>query len=468
MQFKLLIPLAVFLFLSITVTAAPLDQLGTVSDDTLFVSRDNVVVSALKHNEMLSASSSMVDAANADALGAWRGFLPRVSLGGYQMRSNDALYGFGFKLNQRRATPMDMMTPMSDPQGLGRNTLNFPGITENNISQVKLLQPIFNGGMAIYGKKAANNMALSAKMDHKRAEETIEYQAVQAYEGLLLASAYETVMLVALEAADGHVRQAQAMFDAEMVTEADLLQAKVYRSALHQKLIEVQNMVRTAGEYIKLLTATDVSLIIAPVTNDKIDVSRLAFETTGASTRSDIESGKLKSAAASNMVKVARGSVLPHLNMSAEKNWYSEDDFLGSDADAWTVGLYATWDIFSGLENIGAIKKAKAQSRAAGYMLDFETRKATVEATQAKLELEAALAKYEVAGDAVTAAREGLRIVTNQYREGLASMVDLLDVQAASTMAEGNLVQAGFDVSTGVAKLRFAGGTAYCTSGDTE
>ncbi len=462
MQFKLLLSVAVFLLLSVTVNAAALDQLGTVSNDTLFVSRDNVVVSALKHNEMLSASSSMVDAANADAFGAWRGFLPRVSLGGYQMRSNDALYGFGFKLNQRRATPADMSTP---PYG---TTLNFPGITENNIAQVKLLMPVFNGGMAVYGKKAANNMALSAKMDHKRAEETVEYHAVQAYEGLLLASAYETVMLVALDAADGHVRQAQAMFDAEMVTESDLLQAKVYRSGIHQQLIETRNMVRTSGEYIKLLTATDVQLVIAPAGNDKIEVTRLAFGTTGATTRSDIESGKLKSTAASNMVKVARGSMLPHLNMSAEKNWYSSEDFLGDDADAWTVGVYATWDIFSGFENIGAMKKARAQSRAANYMLDFETRKATVEATQAKLELEAAIDEYSVASDAVTAAREGLRSVTNQYREGLASMVDLLDVQAASTMAEGNLVQAGFDVSTGVAKLRFAGGTAYCTGSDTE
>ena len=461
MQFKLLL-VAGILLLSITVNSAALDELGTVSNDTLFVSRDNVVVSALKHNEMLSASSSMVDAANADALGAWRGFLPRVSLGGYQMRTNDALYGFGFKLNQRRATPADMSTP---PYG---TTLNFPGVTENNIAQVKLLMPVFNGGMAIYGKKAANNMALSAKMDHKRAEETVEYHAVQAYEGLLLASAYETVMLVALDAADGHVRQAQAMFDAEMVTESDLLQAKVYRSGIYQQLIETRNMVRTSGEYIKLLTATDVQLVIAPTSSDKIDVARLAFGATGATTRSDIESGKLKSTAAGNMVKVARGSMLPHLNMSSEKNWYSSEDFLGDDADAWTVGVYATWDIFSGFENIGALKKARAQSRAAKYMLDFETRKATVEATQAKLELEAAIEKYNVANDAVTAAREGLRIVTNQYREGLASMVDLLDVQAASTMAEGNLVQAGFDVSTGIAKLRFAGGTAYCTGSDTE
>jgi outer membrane protein TolC len=80
-----------------------------------------------------------------------------------------------------------------------------------------------------------------------------------------------------------------------------------------------------------------------------------------------------------------------------------------------------------------------------------------VQATEALLKLKAAHEKVLVARDAVTAAREGLRIVTNQYREGLASMVDLLDTQAAATMAEGNLVQARHDYHVGLANLEFAG-----------
>ena len=62
-----------------------------------------------------------------------------------------------------------------------------------------------------------------------------------------------------------------------------------------------------------------------------------------------------------------------------------------------------------------------------------------------------------MASGAVEAAREGLRIVTNQYREGLAGMIDLLDTQAAANMAEGNLVQARHDFQVGLAQLVFAG-----------
>jgi outer membrane protein TolC len=165
-----------------------------------------------------------------------------------------------------------------------------------------------------------------------------------------------------------------------------------------------------------------------------------------------------QASAASHMAKVARGAMVPHLNLQAEKNWFHHADLFGDEADSWTFGVYATWDVFSGLENIGGLKKARAQSRAAEYMHDFQRRQANSEARQAAYDVDAASSKLAVARDAVDAAREGLRIVTNMHREGLASMVDLLDVQAASTAAEGNLVQARHDYNVGRARFEFAGG----------
>jgi outer membrane protein TolC len=90
-------------------------------------------------------------------------------------------------------------------------------------------------------------------------------------------------------------------------------------------------------------------------------------------------------------------------------------------------------------------------------MVQFETRQARVQATEALLNAQAAQEKVTVARGAVDAAREGLRIVTNQYREGLASMVNLLDTQAAAIMAEGNLVQAIHDYQVGMANLEYSG-----------
>ena len=446
----------------------PWMRLGTVSNGVLVVDRDLVINAALKHNEMLAASGAMRDAADADALGAMRGFLPQIQLGEYFMRSDDALNVFGFKLQNRGVTPLDFGIT---PTGFESHRINQPGEENNFITRIQLLQPIFNGGMGLFGKQAANAMGRAAGFEHARAKETIRFHAIQAFEGLTLAMAYEEVMEAAVASAEGHVRQARSMVDNEMATEADFLQAKVYLSTLQQKLIEIRNMMAVAGENIKLLTAVDVDLplvtsstpvldpghTIAPVFTEFFDPEAIQF-------RSDLKAQREKAVAAGKMVGVAWGGLLPHVNLSIQKDWYDLETLFGSNSNSWTLGVYATMGF--GIQNISDIKKARAQSRAASYMVDFETRQAQVQAKEALLGAKAAHEKVLVARDAVEASRSGLKIVTNQYREGLATMVNLLDTQAYAVQAEGNLVQALHDYSVGLANLEFAGAVKPTNAAD--
>ena len=431
-------------------------RIGTIEDGQLVVDRRKVIAAALRHNEMLAASGAMLDAADADALGAWQGFLPQVHLGEYFMRSNDALSAFGFKLQNRGVTPLDFGIT---PSGFESHLINQPGETNNFITRVQLLQPIFNGGMGIYGKQAANAASRAAGFKHARAEETIRYQAIQVFEGLTLAKAYEAVMEAAVTSAQGHVRQARSLVENEMATEADLLQAQVYLSTLKQKLIEVRNMMAVAGENLKLLTAVNTSLTLTPHTLNKNEARTLGlpspFDLDAIAQRSDLQARREEAVAAGKMVGVATGSLLPHVNLSLQKDWYDLDNLLGTNSNSWTLGVYATMGF--GVHNIGEIKKAKAHRRAADHMVAFETRQAQVQATEALLNARAAREKVIVAREAVAASRAGLKIVTNQYREGLVSMVDLLDTQAYATQAEGNLVQAKHDLSVGLANLEFSG-----------
>ncbi len=423
-------------------------RIGLVRADTLFVDKGKILGAALKHNEMLAASAAMQDAAAADAQSAWRGFLPQIQLGEFFLRGDDALNSFGFKLQNRIVTQMDF-----DPA-----LLNNPGTMNQHVTRLQLMQPLFNGGMGLFGKQAANAASDASTFKHQRAGETVALKAIEAYEGLALAQAYERVMQAAVASAEGHVRQARSMVDNEMATEADLLQAKVYLSGLQQRLIETKNMVAVAGQYIKLLTAVDTDLPLAAdqrLETETVTSPPTVLNPAATRQRADLNARRKEAEAAGKMVGVARGAMLPHLNLSLQKDYYSLDNVFGNDAQSWNLGVYATWDIFKGLQNIGELKKARAQQRAAQYMLDFDTRKAGVQATEAWLNLKSAFDKVKVAREAVTAAREGLRIVTNQYREGLAGMVDLLDTQAAATMAEGNLVQALHDYQVGLANLEY-------------
>jgi len=438
--------------LAATTSPPPLPEtrIGVIRADTLFVDLGEVIAVALERNEMLAASDATRAAADAEAQAAWGGILPRVSLGGFFLRSDDALNAFGFKLNQRRVTPAEFAPEQ----------LNYPGETNNWVTQVRLLQPIFNGGMGWNGKAAADAASRAQAYQYRRDRETVVFQAVQVVEGLALAKAYEAVVLATREAARQHARQAESLMAADMATAADMLQAQVFLAGVETRLIEIRNMVAVAGENIELLTAVDTAL---PISTDLSLEERFghtlpdwsaAVTVTG---RADLRAHDERLHAAGKMEAVALGAMLPHVNFSIERNWFGRDALFGNDARSWSMGVYGTWDIFTGLENISHLKKARAERRAAEHMASFASRRARVEAREAYLTAEAAREKVDVARQAVNSAREGLRIVQNQYREGLTSMVELLDTQLAATQAETGLVEAQHDYVVGLARLRFAG-----------
>ena len=439
------------------VPADPL-QLGTIHGDTLYVDRDLLVTAALARNEMLRAGGAMADAADARAAGAWSGFLPRISVNEFFLRSDDALMAFGYKLQNRAVTGADFIP----------DHLNNPGETNNWITRFHLQQPIFNGGMGWNGKAAADAAATAARFDLVRAQETVVLQASEVYEGLTLGLAFEGVMEAAITSAEAHERQARSLLDAEMATEADVLQAKVFLSRLQQQLITVRNQIAMAGEMIRLLTAIDTPLVIAtkPTLASMPTSATAAPDTAAARQRSDILAREHEAIAAGKMANVAAGAMLPHVNLSLQRDLYSHDSAFGSDAKSWGLGVYATWDIFMGLENISSLREARAEKRAAEHRYDFEVRKARHEAQQAWRDADAAGQRVVVAESAVEAARASLRIVSNQYREGLASMIDLLDVQAAATRAEGDLVQARHDYRVDLARLAHAAGRGLPEGGN--
>lgn len=434
-------------------------QLGTVQGDTLLVDLDRMIELALAHNEQLRAGGAMVDAAGARAAGSWQGFLPQVSVTEAFARTDNALMAFGSKLNRRAVSFADFGFGPDGPLAATPETLNEPGETNLWMTRLQLLQPVFNGGMAWYGKAAASAASDAARLDFARAAETVTLHCIQAYEGLTLALAYHDVMEAAIRSARAHERQAQSLLDNEMATEADLLQARVFLSSLEQQLIIVDNQVHQAGEMIRLLTTVETPLVLAAPRHHRAATAAATSPTLAeVHGRQDLLAHQARAQAAGHMVGVARGAMLPHLNLGLSKDWYSADSAFGNEADSWSLGVYATWDVFKGLANVSRLRQARAERRAAQHLYDFELRRARHDAEQAHRNVEAAAARVEVAGRAVDAARESLRIVTNQYREGLASMVDLLDVQAAAIRTEGDLVQARHDFHIEDARLAHAAG----------
>ena len=76
-----------------------------------------------------------------------------------------------------------------------------------------------------------------------------------------------------------------------------------------------------------------------------LDSALIVPETDTVDFRSDLQARALEVKAAGKMVGVARGAMLPHVNLSVHWDRFSQQDLFGDDARSYTLGIYGTWDL---------------------------------------------------------------------------------------------------------------------------
>ncbi len=145
----------------------------------------------------------------------------------------------------------------------------------------------------------------------------------------------------------------------------------------------------------------------------------------------------------------------PVLSAQARTGWD-----LGTGAwDAepnWNAGLVLSWQIFDG----GASKASQRIARAnvAGVIANRDilliSLTSQLDATRARIV--ANRANVIASTEAVTAARAQLRLADARYAQGLGSQIELGDAQTAVTTAEGNLIQAEWQLADAWVQLRRA------------
>jgi len=175
-------------------------------------------------------------------------------------------------------------------------------------------------------------------------------------------------------------------------------------------------------------------------------------------------------AAADATIDVAQLSRRPVLSADARTSWspggsYAEDPATRSFATdwdlshpQWSVGLNLSWQIFDGGRQAADIEIATAQRESALAQRDALLLSLTTQLEAARAQIEANRASIAASTEAVDAARAQLKLAEARYAQGLGSQIELADAQTAVTTAEGNLIQAEWQLATAWASLRRAVG----------
>lgn len=420
---------------------------------------------ALKQNPDLLGVQAQMAQARAGIAQAEGARLPKITVSAGVTRTNDALNAFGLKLSQRQATFNDFgagdflnaLNSGGNPLPIAPDNLNYPGAVNNFNTRIEAQLPLYTGGKLQGYMQQARSMLMAAQAGDQAARQQIIYHALQAYDGVYTARAFQGVAAKAVEASQSQVKTVDSLLKQGVVIKSDLLSAQVHLEEVKLQQDQAANMEAQAmdGLHVVLGMPLNQALSLGP----EVQVSMPegdpdAWVGQAMARNPQIQVLQHQIAAANGKVEVARADRYPQIGAMARYD--TNDPNAGFESRSYTVGAQLSWTIFDGGVTRHAVDQAVAQrmelqaklqsaQNQLGMQVQDSYRKAVDAAHQAKIrEL------------AVTQAEEAARIVNRRYADGVGTLVEVQGAQAQLDKARADLILARQQVNLQRAALRLA------------
>ncbi|RXQ95930.1 TolC family protein [Ancylomarina salipaludis] len=417
---------------------------GAAQTNELAISLKEALVKAEQNNKEIKKSKARIDIAKANYQQSHSLFLPGINLSHTAIRTNDPLASFGFKLKQEVVTSADFNPVL----------LNDPGSMENFQTQVKVEQPLLNFD-GIHERKAAKFGFEAVSLQADRTSEYIKFEVKKAYKQLQVAQEAVKVFEKAKASADANLKQSLDFLSEDLLMEADVLSAKVRALEVENQLNQTKNQRKGAADYLAFLLGFESAEILVAVDafQEPLSGSTIQDEKNNED-RSDILAYKKGVMAKEQMLKSARNKFLPRINAFGAYEW-NDKEFLGTKANNYMLGASLSWDLFKGYQNVGKIKKAKAELQL--QELDFQDylEKNNLKLKEAKRSLVLSIQKIETGRLAKEQAEEAMRIRTNRFKQGLEKTTDLIQSESMSALKNLEYLNAIFTYYTAKFYLEF-------------
>jgi len=339
----------------------------------------------------------------------------------------------------------------------GQLKVIYPDVPDNYRTRLDLQWPIYTGGRLDALERAARIEATASADDLAAARADLTLEITRAYWALVTATESVRVVQESRARVDAHVRDVRNQLTAGLVPPNDVLSAEAQASRQRMLAAQTRSLREVSeAELARLVgVAPGAAIALAPMLDvapfagaplDQLIAAAKAQRPERASLVKRLDAAGARANAATAGAKptvavaggVDYGQPNPRI-FPREAAWHS----------SWDAGINVSWPIFDG----GRTKSDMAGATAASRMLqerlaEFDSIVA-MEIRQRLSEAESSRAAIEAAGDAVRAATEARRVVSERFAAGVATSTDVLD-------AQGLLLQAELERTQAVAAARLA------------
>src|SRR5664279_1768978 len=214
----------------------------SAQDSISHLSMSEAVQAALSNNKSVQLAKIDEDIAASRYKQTEAIFLPQVGFSYSVLSTNNPLYAFGFKLQEKSITASDFNPEL----------LNNPSATPDFATKFDVQQPLLNMDL-LYKRKAAEKQTELYQFKTQRTREYLSFEVKKAYLQLLLAYDAVKVLEEALKTTRSVYLFTDNRFKQGLIQKSDLLNAEVQKTTIENNLAKAKSNIRNVSDYLSLL-----------------------------------------------------------------------------------------------------------------------------------------------------------------------------------------------------------------------
>ena len=418
-------------------SALLLSSLGTARAEKLTL--EESISIALKNNPAVLIANESVRKADASIAEATAAGMPKLTLDGAYQRLDEV--------------------PVAS---FGDNEIEL-GNLYTRTADLTLAQPIDIFGIISIGRKAAVAQKSSFRYGYDGQVNDTTLDVKVAFYGVLRAQEFLKVQEDTIAQLEAHLRDAQAHYAAGTIAKFDVLRAETQLANARQGLITAQNGVELAKAAFNSVLGRPLDTpveLVEPEMPKFVNIELAACADSACRLRPEVLQANMMVEMSEKVTRVTRLLGKPRFNLRWVYNRTLDVSRFNPRDSSWRAFLTTSISIFDGGATRAAVDKADSDKNNSEFTRQQVIDGVTLDTRQSYLSLKESQERIRAAEKGLEQARESMRLAQARYKGGVSTQIEVLDAQAALTLAETNYVNAQYDYQVALARLERAVGGA--------
>ncbi len=406
------------------------------------LSLDEAVHLGIMNSKSLKIDAAKIEEATADLLEAKNRQLPELKVSGSYMYLP--------------------LKPTIDLKLPGVSAEGGPEVHQVAFGSANLSIPLYSGGRIKYGIQSAKYLVEASKLNTENDKIAVAYNIAQAYNNLFKTNQAIKVLEENLTASQKRDETFLKLENNGVIARNDRLKANLQTSNIELQLLEAKNNYNIANINMDLLLGLPETTELKVDENYIDEISDLKpvnyYLTEAQQNRKDLQALDQQKKAAELGTKAAKAENLPSIALTGGYVAADIPKFF-TVYNAVNFGVGISYNLSNIWKKNSALQQSKAREIQLSATNDLLNDNIKLEVNKEYQNSDYSRKRIAVFEKSAEQANENYRITKNKYDNGLATMTELLDADAAQISANVGVINAKADAALAYRKLLQTTGT---------